>query len=91
MLVLSRHQGEDIVLRHTVTGEEIVILLTSQGTTVSRIGIEADRENWTILRGEIDTGRETRDEGQGQNDCRSGSPLVPVRIARSNRTGTLPP
>lgn len=78
MLVLSRRIGEDIVLRHSSTGEEIVIKLTRPGPVAARIGIEADRENWTILRGEIDEGQGPGAEGQGQNACRSGSSLVPV-------------
>lgn len=52
MLVLSRSQEEQLLLRNNQTGEEIWITCVSVRRNATRIGIEAG-EHWDIARGEL--------------------------------------
>jgi len=51
MLVLSRREGEAIVLQHD-NGDEILITLCAVGSRVVKVGVEAP-QSYKILRSEL--------------------------------------
>lgn len=59
MLVLSRKEDESISIVHVASGDEVLVMLTdiSECQKKVRIGFEADRAKFRILRTEI-IGRE---------------------------------
>ena len=61
MLILARKCAETIVLRHSVTGETIVIEQREIRGTISRIGITAP-DSWMISRGELLDDRNSKKE-----------------------------
>jgi len=53
MLLLTRRSGEEIVVIDRETGEEIVIAVLDRLRNQTRIGIEASRARFAILRREV--------------------------------------
>ena len=53
MLLLSRRAGERIVITDNLSGEEIVVVPTVLRGNEVRIGIEASKTRYTILRREV--------------------------------------
>jgi carbon storage regulator CsrA len=51
MLVLSRREGEEIILRHD-NGDEITVKLCEVGSRVVKVGVEAP-QSYKILRSEL--------------------------------------
>lgn len=53
MLLLSRRPFEEIVITDNLTGEEIVVTPTAIDRKEVRLGIEASKTRYTILRREV--------------------------------------
>ena len=53
MLLLTRRSGEEIVVIDKETGEEIVIAVLNRFRNQTRLGIEASKTRYTILRREV--------------------------------------
>ena len=53
MLLLPRRSGEEIVVIDKETGEEIVIAVLNRFRNQTRLGIEASKTRYTILRREL--------------------------------------
>ena len=53
MLLLTRRSGEEIVVIDKETGEEIVIAVLNRFRNQTRLGIEASKTRYTILRREL--------------------------------------
>ena len=51
MLVLSRREGESIILQHE-NGDEIIVKMCVVGSRVAKVGVEAPRE-YKIVRSEL--------------------------------------
>ena len=53
MLCITRRSGEEIVVIDRETGEEIVIAVLNRFRNQTRLGIEASKTRYTILRREL--------------------------------------
>jgi len=53
MLLLTRRSGEEIVVIDNETGEEIVIAVLNRFRNQTRLGIEASKTRYTVLRREL--------------------------------------
>ena len=53
MLLLTRRSGEEIVVIDRETDEEIVIAVLNRFRNQTRLGIEASKTRYTILRREL--------------------------------------
>ena len=53
MLCITRRSGEEIVVIDRETGEEIVIAVLNRVRNQTRLGIEASKTRYTILRREL--------------------------------------
>ena len=53
MLCITRRSGEEIVVIDKETGEEIVIAVLNRFRNQTRLGIEASKTRYTILRREL--------------------------------------